>query len=119
MSRLSFELPFPPSVNTYYRNLGNNRVLISKKGRAYKKLVKSILSDSQAIKGDIHIAVLLCPPDKRKRDLDNFDGKALWDALTGAGVWLDDSQVKSRYSAWGELCEGGKIYVEINKIGRG
>ncbi len=57
----------------------------------------------------------LYPPDKRRRDLDNFDGKALWDALTKAGVWKDDSQVKSRYSEWGDVLKGGNVFVTIYK----
>lgn len=39
----------------------------------------------------MELSVTLCPPDKRKRDMDNFAGKALLDALTLAGVWADDS----------------------------
>jgi len=35
---------------------------------------------------------MLFMPDRRKRDIDNTL-KALLDALTHAGVWLDDSQV--------------------------
>lgn len=31
-------------------------------------------------------------PDRRRRDLDNIL-KALFDALTHAGLWLDDSQI--------------------------
>ncbi len=37
-------------------------------------------------------AILVYPPDRRARDLDNL-GKALLDALTKAGVYGDDSQI--------------------------
>ncbi|MCV5079210.1 RusA family crossover junction endodeoxyribonuclease, partial [Escherichia coli] len=39
------------------------------------------------------VEIVLFPPDNRIRDLDNYN-KALFDALTHAGVWEDDSQVK-------------------------
>lgn len=108
------ELPFPPSVNTYYRNF-NGRMLLSAKGRQYKKIVANLIKDPPCFTSNVHISTTLYPPDKRRRDLDNFDGKALFDALTGAGVWKDDSQVKSRYSEWGEVVKGGKVFIQITK----
>jgi len=112
------ELPFPPSLNTYYRHVMMNRklrVLISAKGRVYRSMVRLAVRKPPMIAGDLHISVVLHPPCKRRRDLDNFDGKALWDALTKAGVWNDDSQVKSRDSAWGDVVKDGKIILRITK----
>ncbi|MEE9510333.1 MAG: RusA family crossover junction endodeoxyribonuclease [Candidatus Bathyarchaeia archaeon] len=109
-----FELPFPPSVNTYYRNV-DGKMLISKEGRVYRKSVASMIKGLPMLVGELHVSSTLYPPCKRRRDLDNFDGKALWDALTKAGVWKDDSQVKSRYSEWGEVVKGGKVFVTISK----
>lgn len=37
-----FTLPFPPSNNTYYRHV-DSKVLLSEKGRKYKKLVTEFL----------------------------------------------------------------------------
>lgn len=37
-----FTLPFPPSNNTYYRHV-DNKVVLSKKGRVYKKTVAEVL----------------------------------------------------------------------------
>ena len=45
--------------------------------------------------------VLLYPPQKRNRDLDNYQ-KALFDSLTHAGVWVDDRQIKRFTVEWGE-----------------
>nr|DAH86622.1 MAG TPA: endodeoxyribonuclease RUS [Caudoviricetes sp.] len=38
-----FELPWPPSVNHYYRHVGP-RVLISRDGRKYREIVAGIVS---------------------------------------------------------------------------
>jgi crossover junction endodeoxyribonuclease RusA len=93
LTMISFELPFPPSNNTYYRKV-NNRVIISKKGREYRKRVKQCISlyglNKTTIDYKVLVRVELHQPDLRTRDSDNFS-KALYDALTKAGFWLDDS----------------------------
>lgn len=93
------ELPWPPSNNTYWRHPTKGKLagrhLISEKGRAYRKEVIQLI----AIRKQIYqlttllkVHVQCFPPDRRKRDLGNLD-KALFDTLTHAGVWMDDSQI--------------------------
>lgn len=68
------------------------------------------------ISSGVAVSVTLHAPDKRRRDLDNFGGKALLDALTHAGVWLDDSQVRRLSMEWGENVSCGKAVVQIRRI---
>ena len=91
---LSFVLPFPPSVNRYYRNVGY-RTLLSREGRAYRDAVCALLAGrvGQPLEGLLEVQLDLFPPDARRRDWDNFQ-KGVWDSLQHAGVYCDDCQVK-------------------------
>ena len=94
MKQLLIELPWPPSVNSYYRHVGR-RVLISRKGREYRRDICAIISSLhiKTFVGDLEMIVDAYPPDNRRRDLDNIQ-KSLWDSLQHAGVYKDDSQIK-------------------------
>jgi len=50
----------------------------------------------------------------RRRDIDNYN-KALFDALTHAGIWEDDSQIKRMLVEWGPVTQKGKVEITISK----
>jgi crossover junction endodeoxyribonuclease RusA len=93
-------LPFPPSVNTYWRMVqvnGKPRMLISARGRAYAATVARWVQDQAPGLRFTHFERLglhmtVHAPDKRARDLDNLL-KASLDALQKAGVFESDSQI--------------------------
>ena len=114
---IQLELPWPPSVNSYWRTF-QGRMIISKSGREYRKAVQALLMPlGQAIRQHAtdRLAVLLqaYPPDRRRRDLDNI-GKALLDALAAAGVYEDDSQIDDFHVIRRRVVSGGKVLVAIN-----
>mgnify|MGYP005798583711 CR=1 FL=1 len=92
--RQSLTLPWPPSLNHYYRHVGP-RVLISKEGRLYREKVAAIAKRNSQITFccPVEVSVDLYPPDNRKRDADNCL-KCTLDSLTGAGVYEDDSLIQ-------------------------
>jgi crossover junction endodeoxyribonuclease RusA len=113
---LSFELPYPPSHNSYYRRVGH-RTLISREGRAYRKRVIAQLMVSGGGQqppndGRIALAMDAFPPDRRRRDLDNIQ-KPLLDALEHAGVYADDSQIDLLLTARQSVEPGGKVCVRV------
>ena len=65
-------LPWPPSVNHYYRHVGP-RVLISKDGRRYREAVAAVArrSGTPMFTGPGAGGSALHPPDNRRRDADN------------------------------------------------
>lgn len=112
---MTLTLPWPPSTNHTWRK-GRGRVFVSAKTKTFRMAVASIVMASRMarpITGNLEVRVTLCPPDLRKRDEDNFAGKSLFDAMTKAGVWLDDSQIRRKVVEWGEVVKGGCVKVEI------
>ena len=93
MEAIGVELPWPPSVNRYYR-VFRNRILISRDGRKYRMMVVSRLGGiNRKLTGEVSVEIDLYPPDRRRRDIDN-PLKCLLDSMTHAGVYEDDSQIK-------------------------
>ena len=90
---LEFELPWPPSVNHYYRHVGA-KVLISRDGRKYREMIISrFRSDNvETFRGPVELSIELYPPDNRRRDVDN-SLKCLLDAFTHGGLYEDDSLI--------------------------
>ena len=113
---LELELPYPPSVNHYWRRVGA-RTLISRGGRAFRQAVCSILAARgvRPLDGPLAVEVTIHPPDKRRRDIDNVQ-KALLDALEHGGAYGDDSQIVRLTIEKGDPLDGGKTLVQIRKV---
>jgi crossover junction endodeoxyribonuclease RusA len=113
---VTLALPWAPSVNHYWRRVGN-RTLLSKAGRAYKTAVYGCVLEQLGLvrtpmRGAVCISLALHPPDRRCRDIDNVI-KATLDAITTAGVWEDDSQVVELHARMLAPTKGGACLVEI------
>jgi len=113
---MRLELPYPPSLNSYYRTY-KGRMLISAKGREYRKL--AVLCIRRVIKepltGRVCVNIYSYPPDKRRRDLDNLLKPTL-DALEHGGALLNDEQIDDLYIRRLHVIKGGKINIEIEEI---
>ena len=115
---MKLTLPFPPSVNTYWRNTRKG-VLISASGRSFRSnaigaVYEQLKRRPQPITVGVEVSVILYPPTRQSRDLDNYL-KALFDSMTHAGIWLDDKQVKRFTVEWGEVVKGGRSEVTITE----
>lgn len=92
------ELPWPPSVNHYWRSVTKGRlagrVLISEKGRKFRADVEAIVArhQIQTLTARLSVAIDVFPPDRRRRDIDNLS-KSILDSLVHSGVIEDDSLI--------------------------
>lgn len=119
---LAVVLPYPPTVNTYWRRVGR-RTLISAAGRRYRTRVREALLAHCLLLGQIRrfgrqplrLEVDVFPPDRRRRDLDNIL-KALIDALEQAGLFEDDSQIEALSIHRREIHPEGLVVVVIRAV---
>ena len=107
------ELPYPPSINHYWRRVGG-RTLISREGRRFRERVVAILVGRRAppLVGSLAVEVEVYPPDNRRRDIDNVQ-KALLDALQHGGAYVDDNQIVRLAISKCPPVTGGKTIVRI------
>ena len=116
-------IPYPPSVNTYWRSIGRGRVIISRKGREYREAVNTAVfqcfeerdDDPRPLLGRLKVLIKATMPDKRRRDIDNIN-KAALDALGYAGIYGDDNQIDDLQVLRGEVLAPGCLEIEITEI---
>lgn len=114
MAELHLLLPYPPSVNHYWRH-SRGRHFISPAGVAFRAAVSAQLQAERhagPITDRVHVDVLAHPPDRRRRDVDNVL-KALLDAIVHGGVLADDSQIDRLSITRGEVVQGGACHVTV------
>ena len=113
---LELTLPYPPSVNHYWRHVGP-RVLISREGHRFRNHVRMILAALriEPLTGPLAVCIDIHPPDARRRDIDNIQ-KALLDALGCGWAYRDDSQIVDLRAIKRGVVPSGKVVVHIEEI---
>lgn len=97
---IKLKLPFPISVNRYYKHTRKG-VNISEEGMKFRRVVSFIVAanrrhhniTNRIIDEPVEITVEYYPDNNRVHDIDN-PLKCLFDSLTKAQVWTDDKLVK-------------------------
>ncbi len=118
---MKFELPYPPSINHYWRHF-RGRMVVSREGRTFRASVQALLAPGNGhgprkppSGGRIALCMDAFPPDRRRRDLDNLQ-KASLDALEHAGAYEDDSQIDLLVTRRREVVPGGRIDVVVDEL---
>lgn len=109
-NRVVLTLPWPPSVNHYKGRRKGGGEFLTAKAKEFIEVVHIEALSKPRLEGEISVAILAYPPDKRKRDLDNVL-KVLLDALESADVFDDDSQVARIVIERQEGCEGTVVVI--------
>lgn len=113
-------LPWPPSVNGYWRSPNRGplagRTLISVEGRKFRlAAVAALLAQGRPLRPltvCLRVEVHVWPPDRRRRDLDNL-AKPVLDALTHGNVISDDSLIDDLRLVRMEPVRDGRIGLSI------
>ena len=111
------ELPYPPSGN--HRNSRNGKATYRPAGtiKYFADVVQACREQSapQRLSGRLSARYVIQAPDNRRRDLDNAV-KTLNDAITEAGVWLDDYQIDELQVYRMRPVRGGRVLVRISEL---
>ena len=118
---LECELPWPPSVNHYWHQVGAGkarRVYLSTRAKQFCADVQAAvlqLRAHQRSTARLGGSFEFLPPDRRTRDIDNLL-KGLLDSMCKAGVYLDDSQFDELRLSRGQCAPGGVVRVRVWEI---
>ena len=122
MTRVTIDLPFPTSTNAIWRNRqkGSYRSpeYIRWLGLAGQHwLTQRPRMAVKRISGAYSLSVILAPPDKRQRDLDN-SLKSLNDFLVNSNIVDSDHLCSKLYVRWGDSQEAPLgCRVTIREVG--
>ena len=120
VDELRIILPWPPSVNHYWRNF-RGRMVIGARGRAYRHSVIAAVIE-QGVPRDriscrLAVSIDAYPPDNRRRDIDNIN-KALLDAIVAAEVIEDDGLIDALSIIRFDPTKDGRVEVRIREYGK-
>lgn len=111
-------LPWPPSINRYWRAF-NGRNILSAEGRQYRdKVMLAVLQQGRPRKmllGRLAVHISAFPPDKRERDLSNIE-KGIGDGLARCGVYKTDGQIDDLRIVRGHVVKNGCVKVIVEEI---
>jgi crossover junction endodeoxyribonuclease RusA len=113
------ELPYPPSVNHYWKagrdRSGRPMRYLTKAANDFKRVVGLLCGRKSAFSGRVGVKVLVYPPDRRIRDLDNLL-KGINDSIMSAGVIVDDCQIDEIQMRRMDVRKGGMIQVWVWEV---
>ena len=115
---MNLTLPFPPTGNHATKHTSFGAHYATPELKAYRSIVRSLVAQCGAdtrLEGEIRVVAEINPPDRRRRDMDNT-WKTAGDALTHAGVWLDDFQIADLRLIRGRVVKGGSITVSVEEL---
>jgi crossover junction endodeoxyribonuclease RusA len=107
----------PPTINHAYGQRPGGGKYIKPAGVAFRKTVAEIVAAAgyPPITGRVSLFVAVHPATRARQDLDNRS-KTLQDALTHAGVWLDDEQIDDLHLVRRDVVKGGLVKVVVTEM---
>ena len=126
-ARINVTLPWPPaecSPNSRAHWRKRHDIVTAGKYIAYHATLRTldemgilVINDLGFWLKKLQATYEFCPPDKRRRDLDNFQArcKPYLDGICDA-LGIDDSQIKRSIQDWGGVTDGGQVIITIEAM---
>ena len=127
-NKRTFILPFPPSINQYWRHIPMKtksctivRSMLSARARSFRNgALAAIKQQTPTPRPDlidypVRVTLEYHPKTARKYDVDNFS-KGVLDALTHARIWDDDYLVNELILIKGKKKPPGSVVVTIERL---
>jgi len=118
MADYEFTMPWPPSVNHWHQPC-RGRIIKGSAARYYEHAAVNYLMNigvaGERIESQLSVSIVLMPPTNARYDIDNRT-KGIFDSLSAACFWVDDSQVKKLTIEKGNKVKGGLVSIAINVI---
>jgi crossover junction endodeoxyribonuclease RusA len=116
---ITLKLPWPSSTN-HSHHYGSGRKFLSKSTKIFREKVQEIVIEAKCnkVEGRLAIFYAFYPPDKRRRDIGNYEKQAT-DALMEAGLFDDDEQIDFIWLVRRPVVKGGMckvVLVEYDKV---
>lgn len=113
---IALTLPLPPTINHAYGQTRRGGRYIKPAGVKFRQDVADIVAAAghKTLEGRVSLFAVIHPASRQRQDLDNRS-KFLQDALTHAGVFLDDEQIDSLHLVRGTVIKGGLVKVVITE----
>lgn len=107
---MEISLPWPP--RGLWPNHRHHWAAMARAKRSYKAAAWALTKEAGAVPG-VNLAMTFCPPDNRRRDLDNMIAamKAGIDGISSA-IGIDDSRFVMTF-AIGEVTPKGAVIVTV------
>lgn len=112
-----FSLPYPPSANRLWRNVGGKTL----KSAAYRRWLEEARTAVycqriERVSGPYVLSIIARRPDRRLRDLDNL-AKPTNDLLKAAGLIEDDHLCHTLMLAWSDLppAKPGELTLHLRR----
>lgn len=117
MPAVLLAIPYPPSANRLWRNVGGRTI----KSAAYRQWIDAAgwevrKQRPRGIIGRYHMTLTATAPDKRWRDIGNLE-KATSDLLAAVGVVENDRLCRRLVLEWADaIVPGGALTVHLSEV---
>lgn len=110
-------LDWPPTGNHCY-TVARGRKILATKGRRYRDATIARIieqAQGQSVQGRLRVIILVSPPDRRARDLDNLIKLPL-DCLQKAGVIVNDAHIDDLSVKRLHPCLDGLMQIYVSSM---